>query len=303
MNALALVLALAANPASPVAGLAGPATHARPAASSTHGAAPADTVMLLQRGERVVLTGFSGSVTVEGVEGDRMELSARGSDEPFEVRREAGAVFVRPAGRSAMGRPLEINVRLPAWADVEVEGLDLGASVTGVRGSVTVAVLAGHLRFVRTSGPVRARTVAGDLLAEDVSGGLSVAARAGNVLVRGASGPVEAESLSGDIILEDVRTSRVRAETQAGDVRFSGAILQGGTYAFFLHSGDVVLVLPADARADVRVSTFHGEFSSEFPTEVSRYESGRRFDFSVGGGGAEVEVEVFQGQIRIVRGG
>ena len=93
----------------------------------------------------------------------------------------------------------------------------------------------------------------------------------------------------------------VRAEAQDGDIVFSGSIVDGGEYGFYLHDGDVLLEVPADVSARVNVSTFDGEFSSDFPVQVESFSAGRQFDFVLGQGGALIDIEVFDGEIRLAR--
>jgi hypothetical protein len=53
----------------------------------------------------------------------------------------------------------------------------------------------------------------------------------------------------------------------------------------------------------VSVSTFNGEFASEFPVTLTETRKGTRFSFSVGTGSAQMSVESFQGSIDLVRPG
>jgi hypothetical protein len=51
------------------------------------------------------------------------------------------------------------------------------------------------------------------------------------------------------------------------------------------------------------VSTFSGDFESDFPVPLRETRKGRRFSFSLGSGSAQVSLESFQGTIRLVRPG
>jgi hypothetical protein len=68
-----------------------------------------------------------------------------------------------------------------------------------------------------------------------------------------------------------------------------------------VHDGDATLVVPRTSGAHVKVATFDGEFSSDFPVTLQHYSGEGRFDFTLGDGGAAVGIEVFDGQIRILR--
>jgi hypothetical protein len=53
----------------------------------------------------------------------------------------------------------------------------------------------------------------------------------------------------------------------------------------------------------VAVSTFNGEFESEFPVPLRGTRKGKGFNFSLGSGSAQVTLESFQGTIQLVRPG
>jgi DUF4097 and DUF4098 domain-containing protein YvlB len=271
--------------------------------ASMHLDAPVlDTVVDLRRGERVILRDVSGTVHVEAVSGDRLEVTSAGRTDDVTLRRADGRVTVSAIGRGGSRRSVDIRLRVPTWADVELDGVDLDVSVRGMEGSVTIGSVSGDIAVQGTAGTVRARTLEGEIVAESTTGPLYLSSHSDDVYVRSASGPLEVQSLDGDLYLEGLRAQTVRAETQAGDVTFSGEILAGGSYRFYLHDGDARLELPANLSATVRVSTFHGTFESDFPVMVSGFTSGRPFEFTVGGGEAEVRVEVFDGEIRLVKG-
>ena len=112
-------------------------------------------------------------------------------------------------------------------------------------------------------------------------------------------GAVDVGTGNGEVRLEDVEAASVQAETLDGDVYFSGSLIHGGRYSFSTHDGDATLVIPRGSDAHVSVATFDGEFVSDFPVTLDHYTGEGRFDFTLGKGGAEVSLEVFDGEIRI----
>lgn len=261
-----------------------------------------DTVVDLARGESIVVENLSGRLTVEAWDADRLEVRGAGRAATPIVRRRGTQVVVGAADR-AVGRRTDVVLRVPVWADVQIEGIDLEVDLRGLGGAVRVHTVTGGARVDGTTGRIEVRTVEGEIVATRASGELVLSAQGDDVRVTDATGPVDVSSGAGDLVLERVRAPSVRAETQAGDITFSGALEESGTYGFFVHAGDVVLGLPPDTRADVRMSTFDGELRSDFPVVVPSYRSGRAIEFAIGGGGAAVRIEVFSGEIRLVRGG
>jgi hypothetical protein len=82
-------------------------------------------------------------------------------------------------------------------------------------------------------------------------------------------------------------------------VLFDGTPRPGGRYRVAVHDGDARVRIPRDAGLLVRVSTFDGEFLSDFPVTVERLRSGGTFEFRLGDGSGELEIEVFDGEIRL----
>ena len=66
-------------------------------------------------------------------------------------------------------------------------------------------------------------------------------------------------------MLERVDATSLDASTVNGDVGYDGPVRSGGRYALSSHNGDVTLAVAESASATVSVSTFSGEFESDFP--------------------------------------
>ena len=64
------------------------------------------------------------------------------------------------------------------------------------------------------------------------------------------------------------------------------------------------MILPENTNATFTVRTYNGDFSSNLPTKrVGEVRRGRRATYTLGSGGAEVELESFGGTIRLRRPG
>jgi hypothetical protein len=83
---------------------------------------------------------------------------------------------------------------------------------------------------------------------------------------------------------------------------YDGTIRPGGRYRLATHNGDVTIGIPAGTDARVSVSTFQGDFESDFPVTLTE-RRGKRFEFTLGKGSAAIDLESFQGTIRLSRPG
>lgn len=259
-----------------------------------------DTLVALRRSDTVVLEGLSGEVSVETWARDELELRSQGDASALQVTRSGSSVRIERDGRKGRRGSVEAAIRVPAWVAVEVSGRSLDLWVDGVDGPIDVRVVDGDVWIRNAGGPVDVRTVEGEIDVTDARGGVNLSSQSDEVRVRDVRGAVVVHSGSGDLQLSDVFSSDVRAETQDGDIHFSGPIEDGGDYGFFVHDGDAIIAIPAESNARVSVSTFDGEFESEFPVLIERFTGGREFEFQVGEPRARIEIQVFDGEIRLL---
>lgn len=267
------------------------------------GALPADTTLALRQGDQVVVQNLSGEIQVEVW--NRSELAVVGEDgDDMEVRvsRSGSRLVIRPDDRRGR-RSVDITLYLPQWVELEISGRDLDVTVKDMGASVSVENLEGDIEVTGTSGPLSLTTVAGEVTVEGARGSVRVKAQADDVLLKDVTGDIWVTASAGDIDLVRIDGARVFAETLDGDVTFVGRLHSGGTYEFSTHSGDAEVTVPADVSARVSVSTFDGEFDSDFPVTLGRYSTGRTFDFTLGGGAASLSIRVFDGEIRLREGG
>lgn len=264
------------------------------------GGSPADTTVELRRGDRVVVEGLSGTVEVQSW--DRSALDLRGeADERSDVavRRVGDRIVVGPGDRKGRGLGVDVRLRLPPWVALEIQGRSLDVIVSGMASEVQVHTIEGDVHASDVSGSVTLASVEGRIEVQNSRGRISARSRGNDVTLRGVAGTVEVESGSGDLVLEDLTATSVLAETLDGDLTFQGTLAPGGTYRFSIHDGDADLVVPPGTGARARVSIFDGEFASDFPITLQGYGGGGVFEFTMGDGRADLEVQVFDGEIRL----
>lgn len=269
-------------------------------ALATVAAQATDTTVELRRGDRVVIEELSGEISISTWDRDAIEVLEEGGAGGVSLRRSGTTVtVVGGEGRRRRRRSTDASVRVPRWVDLEIGSPSLDVTVNGVDGMVTVGTVSGDVVIEEVGGDVDVRSISGEIRVTDARGRVSVSSQADDVTLRRVSGPVEAHSGDGNILLDDLRSTSVRAEARDGDIVFTGAVAEDGDYGFFLHDGDATVTIPATTSARVSVSTFGGEFQSDFTVRVGRFTSGRQFDFVLGDGDARIQIEVFDGDISL----
>ncbi|MDQ3427769.1 MAG: DUF4097 family beta strand repeat-containing protein [Gemmatimonadota bacterium] len=262
-----------------------------------------DTTVAVERGQRLQVSAHTGEIVVKTWARNAVRVQAASSDRGrVAVITSATAVRVRTEGRHGPAS-LELHITAPTWMAVDLSGVYTDISVAGAGGAVAVETVQGDVDVEGGVGLVSLRSVQGSVTLRRATGRIEVHSVNEGVEVFGSSGEIEAETVNGDITLNGVAASSLTATTVNGDVEYDGPIRTGGRYSLSSHNGDLTLTVAPETSASVSVSTFNGEFESEFPVTLKETGKGKRFSFTIGAGSAQVTLESFQGTISLIRPG
>ena len=137
----------------------------------------------------------------------------------------------------------------------------------------------------------------------------------GDISITGVTGEHELQNVNGDVVAMDVSGSAVLNSTN-GDVRATFAAVSGDRpMSFTSFNGDVDVALPSNLAADLLVTSQQGDVFTDFdfeetrdPTEVQRnQDAGGRYRvrmqretrYAIGGGGRDIQLRTFNGDIMI----
>ena len=265
-----------------------------------------DTTVALNRGGLVSLTARQGDVIVHTGSGNDVIIHA--TTERGRVRFDASGDRVAVDASDA-GGDAKLEITVPRGARVSAQSQNGDVTVRGTGGDVSAHTQSGDILVEDASGHIDFGTLSGDITASMLKGDVNARTVSGDVRLTAVTGDVGAETVSGDIKLRDVTSQRVIAHSTSSDVSFDGAIDPNGRYELGSHAGDVILDIPANASAQLTVSTWNGSIDSAFPITLEPGEHGigistsKRFTFNIGGGAARISAETFSGDIVIRRRG
>jgi DUF4097 and DUF4098 domain-containing protein YvlB len=264
-----------------------------------------DTTVHINLRGTVDLSLASGKITVRGWELPDVKIVA--STETGALRFDATSNRVtlrveqeREGGRSRGDASYDVSV--PRGTRLKLQAASGSVTASGSQGEVSATTVSGAIdvsggrrdvTLESVSGPIKASQLAGDLEAQNVSGSV----RAENV-----SGRIEAWTVNGAIRLIGGRSNDIRAETVGGDIVYAGRVATGGTYDLESHSGTIRLTIPPASGAQVRLETVSGTVQTDFPIATSPAaggRTGRRVEFTIGDGRAQVTARTFSGRILI----
>lgn len=245
----------------------------------------------------------SGTLIVQTWDQDSVQLEAFGDEElRVDLRKRGRRVHGTVSG--VFGHPVEadVEVRIPVWMPLEIEGRELDTELEQPGADVEVRVLGGDLLLQGGRGRVRIRSVHGSVTLRGTTGEIDVHATNEDIRMHDVEGSILAESVHGDIRIEGARTAHAELVTTSGDVLYDGSIDDEGDYFFSTHDGDVRLTVPPDTSALVEIETFDGEVNVHGPrleqalVEVRR---GREYRAELGEAQARVRIRNFQGDVEL----
>jgi DUF4097 and DUF4098 domain-containing protein YvlB len=191
--------------------------------------------------------------------------------------------------------------------DVTVENIGGKAEASTVSGNVDIMKaeqgangesVSGNVTVMDVNNGLYCKTVSGDVKARNISGNTELKSVSGNVIAENIRGDVEAETVSGNVKMLDISGADVvKGKALSGAVIYDGEISQAGRYSLDAHSGRVEMRIPSGSAFDFEASTFSGSIDTEFEIVISGKMSKKKISGSVNGGGADVNLKSFSGDI------
>lgn len=263
-----------------------------------------DTTVTVAQGQRLQVNAYGGEVSVQTWNRNAVRVqSSTSGGLTVQVSVSGALVSVRTEGRHGPPTDADLKINTPPWMALTVSGVHTDVKVVGTRAPVTVETVEGEVDVTGGEGLISLRSVQGEVMLRAAKGRIKVNSVNEDVAVANSSGEIMAETVNGEITLDRVDAATLDVSTVNGNIAYDGPIRSSGRYALSTHNGDITLTVAESTSASVAVSTFNGEFESEFPVPLSQTRKGKGFSFTLGQGSAQVSLDSFQGTIRLVRPG
>jgi DUF4097 and DUF4098 domain-containing protein YvlB len=264
-----------------------------------------DRTVTVSKGARLSVSNDAGEVILRTWEKDSLRVQAVHSARvTIDIQSTGNIVTVRSRSSGGPVGGVDYEITAPAWLPVKVSGQFLYIGIEGAQNEVSAETVRGDIVVKGGSGFVTAKSIEGEVIVEDAKGRISASSVNEGIRITGGTGDVTAESTNGDITLTKVDARSLDVSTVNGDIRFEGSIGSSGPFRLSTHNGDITVIVPETTNATFSVRTYNGDFHSNLPTKtVGEVRRGRRATYTLGSGGAEVELESFGGTIRLRRPG
>ncbi len=261
-----------------------------------------DTTVTVRPGSRLNLESYEGDITITTWSRNQIRVQATHDDDTrIEVEDRGGGVYVR--GRARHG-PADVRFHLtvPDKMNLEISSNEGDIRIENTMGEVNVTSVEGNIVVVGGRGRVNLNSVDGDLTVTGAEGKVNLNTVDGVIDLRRGVGDLSLSTVDGDITITDTDAWNLEANTVDGAVRFEGNLRDNGRYVMKSHDGNVTVEVPV-INAAVSVSTFSGEFESDFPVTLNGRALRKRMDFTLGNGSARLELESFDGVVSLRKGG
>lgn len=262
-----------------------------------------DTTIPVRAGARLEVNNFGGEITVKTWSKSAVRIAAsHSSRDRITIDASDQYVRVKSQGRRGPSQLVEYEITVPPTMPLALSGVYTDITVDGAQGEITAETVEGAVKVSGGAGTVSLKSVQGEVTLEKARGRIDLNSVNEAITATGISGDLSVETVNGDITLTQVESANTEASTVNGDIVYDGTIKDGGRYRFSTHDGNLRVSIPEKVGVSVSVSTFDGDFSACFPVELS-HKTKHRFDFTIGTGSARLELESFNGDIKICRPG
>lgn len=254
----------------------------------------------LKANAQVSVSNVAGRISVEAWDRNELHLTGELAEEVEALEITGGEsslkIKVRVPERAKNIGHTRLDLKVPAGASIDAEGVSADVVVRGVRGPVEVQSVSGDVRVEVESARVKATTVSGDVTVRAPSSDTRASSVSGDVRVSGVRGEVRGESVSGDVTIEAAELKRLDLESVSGDLDIVAELVRDADVSVETLSGSVTLALPKAPDGELEMETFSGELRSAWPPGPGR---GAKEFRQEGSGRGRIQLNSFSGDIEL----
>ncbi len=200
----------------------------------------------------------------------------------------------------------EIELEVPRNATVNIKSRESKTKIDSVR-KVNVKNSSGGIFLNNIAEGVEASTYEGDVTVEKSNGAMNLESVSGNVLAFDVHSSeigdrFKAKTSSGIITLKDIGHRQLEIETNSGSIRFNGAFVVGGQYAFGTTNGAINLNIPVESSCNITASYGFGVFNTDLPMkniEKSQSRTVKNLTATMGKGDCTLNLRTYNGAIML----
>jgi DUF4097 and DUF4098 domain-containing protein YvlB len=263
-----------------------------------------DTTFSVRVGSRIEVETFGGEIIVRTWNRNDVRVQAlHGRRDVIDIDARGSSVRIEAEGYMGVAKDVRFTLTVPKSSHIEASGVQTDIDVEGVTGDVDAETVQGAIRVVG-GGRLSLESVEGEINVAGARGRVEASTVNRGIRVSDVIGDLDLETVNGPIIVQKVQATNVDAATVNGRIVYDGTLRDGGDYALTTHNGAIWVVVPPGTNASVTVSTFNGELDTTFDIrQLDPNPRRRSFNFVLGNGKAQLDLETFGGDINLRRPG
>jgi hypothetical protein len=198
------------------------------------------------------------------------------------------------------GDSLEIEVRMPKDADLQLDTGDGSVEIASLNGHVVAHSTDGHIQVSELTGAVDIRSTEGAINARALKGDVKLQTADGSITAANLDGKCSAYTNDGSVTLGGRFDS---LDVRSDDGSVSARAESGSTISSDWHirtaEGSVHVALPDDLKANIDASTSDGHIHVNLPVKARGNLTRTEFHGVMNGGGPAVVVHTTDGSVEI----
>ena len=252
----------------------------------------------------ISIENIAGEIVVKGWDRNEAHLTGElgNSVEELEIDASHSSLQIEVVNRNERNiDSTELKLMVPKGANVDISAVSADIYVSGLdNDKLTASSVSGDVEVDVSSLRVSIESVSGDVEFSGQAQRISAESVSGDIDLSGISGEISATAVSGDMELQTGPIESAKLETVSGDITVNGEISGNGRLRAESMSGDVVIYLPASQSGLFKAQSFSGRIYTDFGSvSHAKHGPGSHLKHVEGGGGAEVRVESFSGNIKL----
>jgi len=254
---------------------------------------------------RITVENTAGEIIVQGWDRNEVHLIAElgKSVKNLDIDESSSGLQIHVENRNGRNTDAtDLLLKVPVSALVDVTGVSADIQISGLDNTkVKASSVSGKVEVKSNSGSVSLESVSGDVTFNGKASRISAESVSGDIELTGVSGMVDANTVSGDIEMLAGELESGKFETVSGDILLTAELSGNGKLGAQSMSGDITANLPAMQSGSFKAQSFSGRISSDFGT-VSKpaHGPGSHLKYVVGKSGAEIKLESFSGDVRLL---
>lgn len=257
---------------------------------------------------KVEIVNVSGEVSVIGWDKPEVHVSADlGSGvERLDFESKGGRTVIEVVlRRHSQGGSTDLTVRAPHESSLYVNTVSADQNIADIRGALQLQAVSGSI-VADSWGDIEAKTVSGEIevRGRDGDGAVRATSVSGDIVLNDVGPEIEIDTVTGDMEVRMDELKRGRIKTTNGDLTLRTRLAADARLDAEAINGDLRFLLASPINAEFDIETFNGDIENCFgpaPRRTREFAPGNELRFTEGKGDARVRIQTLNGGVEVCK--